>query len=199
MNRRDALKSTALLMGYTVSASTLTSLLNSCKSDTKLDWQPQFFTHEQAKIVADMAECILPATDTPGANDLQLAHFVDEAVNTLLSPEEQQQMKQGVDAFAQACEDTYGKSFSKCSPEQQHEFLMKYERESPKQVPSIWGYPTSPEKQPFSFYRTLKDFTMLGYFTSQKVGKELLAYDPVPGGFVPCMPVSEAGTIWTEG
>ena len=48
------------------------------------------------------------------------------------------------------------------------------------------------------FFRRLKELTLLGYYTSQKVGKEILSFDPLPGGFTACMPLAEVGHAWNE-
>jgi hypothetical protein len=38
-----------------------------------------------------------------------------------------------------------------------------------------------------------RDYTIFGYYSSEKVGKEVLNYDPIPGGFDPCVPLDELG------
>ncbi|MEY4936475.1 MAG: hypothetical protein RIS64_2834, partial [Bacteroidota bacterium] len=40
------------------------------------------------------------------------------------------------------------------------------------------------------FFRRVKAFTIIAYFTSEKIGKEHLVYDPVPGPFIACMPLN---------
>lgn len=199
MNRREALKHTSLIMGYAISSSTIASLLSSCKNEPELGWQPELFTIDQAKTVTEMTECILPKTDTPGAKDLRLSRFIDRMAKELFSPEDQKQFLAGLQAFEQECQNTYSKSFIECTHEQQEEFLLQLDKKSPKFTPSIWGFPTKePVDEPMSFYRTLKDLTLLGYFSSEEVGKHMLAYDPVPGAYLSCIPISEVGTTWTE-
>lgn len=198
MNRREALKHTSLILGYAISSSTIASILSSCKSEPELDWQPEFFSVDQAKLITEMTECILPKTDMPGAKDLRLGHFVDKMIKAVFSPEDQRQLLAGLQEFEKSCQDTHRKSFVDCTTEQQEALLLKFEKLSPKLVPSIWGFPTDPIEQPISFYRTLKALTLLGYFSSEEVGKNLLAYDPVPGMYQSCMPLSEVGNCWTE-
>ena len=37
------------------------------------------------------------------------------------------------------------------------------------------------------------------YFTSEPVGKNVLHYDPIPGQFAGCVPISEVGNVsWTR-
>ena len=43
------------------------------------------------------------------------------------------------------------------------------------------------------------ELTVLGYFTSETVGKTVLHYDPVPGRFEACIPLAEVGNrAWTK-
>ena len=52
-------------------------------------------------------------------------------------------------------------------------------------------------KQPSSF-ELLRSATILGYFTSEQVGKNVLHYDPVPGGYDGCVPIDQVGRRnWT--
>ena len=43
------------------------------------------------------------------------------------------------------------------------------------------------------FILTLKELTMLGFFTSEPGASQVLQYSPVPGAYKGCVPVSEAG------
>lgn len=198
MNRRDAIKQTALMMGYTLSSSTLASILNSCKSEPNLAWKAVFFNEAQAKTISAMAECILPKTDTPGAKDVMADQFVDKMVAEVLSPEEQVQFMEGFKSFEQDCEQAYGKNFTELSESEQTALLNKYDQQTPALTGSIWGFSVEPVANPPSFFRMLKDFTLLGYFSSEEVAHNILSYDPLPGAYLPCIPVAEVGNAWAE-
>jgi hypothetical protein len=198
MNRRDALKQTALMMGYTLSSSTLAGILNSCQLNSTLAWQPVFFTEEQAKTISAMTECILPKTDTPGAREVMADRFVDKMVAEVLSQEEQEHFMEGMKSIEQDCEQTYRKNFTALSEEQQTELLTKYDQQTLPITASIWGFSVEPVDGPPPFFRVLKDFTLLGYFSSEEVAHHILSYDPVPGAYLPCMPLAEVGNAWAE-
>ena len=89
MNRRDIIKSSALLVGYAVSTTALSNLFISCKSEVQLDWKPVFLSNNQARTISEMTECILPRTKTPGAKDLHIDRFIDKMLKDLLSADEQ--------------------------------------------------------------------------------------------------------------
>ena len=49
-----------------------------------------------------------------------------------------------------------------------------------------------------SFFAKMKELTLTGYFTSEKVGKEVLNYDPIPGDYKGCRDIEEVGNVnWT--
>ena len=55
------------------------------------------------------------------------------------------------------------------------------------------------KNQEGTFFYQLKELTVVGYFTSETVGKTVLHYDPVPGRFDACVPIAEVGNVnWTK-
>jgi len=197
MNRRQAIKNTVLAMGYTISVPSVISIFNSCTSEPSADWKPQFFSSEQSKVLGELVDTILPRTQTPGAKDLKIDQFIDGIIKRVFSEEDQQFFLKGIDAFEKECKDTNDKGFNDCSPEQRNQLLTKMEKESGKLAPTMWGFDMK-NADPSSFYRKAKELTLLGYFTSQEVGKKILVYDPVPGVYAGDINVSEVGKISFE-
>jgi hypothetical protein len=192
MKRREALKKTLLAMGYTISIPSLISIFDSCNNNSSLTWQPEFFSTDQAKIIGELAETILPKTKTPGAKDLKLDQFIDKMIKQVLSQEDQQLFLKGMDAFEAEAKELNGKNFIDSSPEQRNKLLTKIEQETEKEPGSIWGFSLNKDAGPLPFYRRVKDLTLLGFFTSKEIGKNLLKYDPVPGQYVADMPMGQA-------
>lgn len=80
MDRREALKAVSLILGYSLTGTSALVLLNGCKAESNTDWAPNFFSEAEIKLIAEIAEIILPKTDTPGAKDAMCERYVDEAV-----------------------------------------------------------------------------------------------------------------------
>jgi hypothetical protein len=198
MQRREALKKTLLAMGYTISVPSLISIFEGCQSNSSQTWQPEFFSTGQASVVGELAETILPKTATPGAKDLKLDRFIDQMIKQVLSKDDQQLFLKGMDAFDEEAKKLNGKSFTDSSPEQRAILLTKLEQEAAKEPPTIWGFDTQKELPQITFYRKTKELTLLGYFTSKEIGKEVLVYDPVPGKYLSDIPVSQVGKISFE-
>jgi hypothetical protein len=196
MDRREALKQAALLAGYSVSAAALSSVWQGCStppSGGDIGWEPQFFNTDQAAAMAEMAETILPRTDTPGAKDVKVPAFVDQFAAVCMKPEEQQAFRQGLLQLLGQCEQKYGRSFLDCRPEERLALLNAADEASRQELAQNQDQPE--EEHPF--FLRFKGVVLLGYFSSEQVGKEVTAFLPIPGGYKPCMPYEEGQPIWT--
>ena len=183
MDRREALKRTALFMGGALSSSAIAGVLQGCKAQPELNWKPQFLTEDQARLIAEVSERIIPKTDTPGAKDAGVPEFIDLMLNDIYSEEEKQRFVAGLDQLEQDSEQTYNDSFVDLEPAQQDELLTKYQ--------SMAQQNEDPENKPF--FAMAKELTMLGFFTSEPGATEFLQYVSVPGRYEGCISVEEAG------
>ena len=77
MDRRNALKNLGLTLGYSIATPTLISIVQSCKTESALGWQPAFFTPEEGSLVIKLVDVFLPKTDTPSASELNVHMFID--------------------------------------------------------------------------------------------------------------------------
>ncbi len=75
MDRRKALQRTGLFAGATLLMPSMLSLFESCKAENRLEWQPEFFTEEEAKTVAMILDMILPTTDNSGSIGCKVRYF----------------------------------------------------------------------------------------------------------------------------
>jgi len=196
MNRRKALKQAGFLAGATVCMPSFLTLLQSCKNETRLDWQPEFFQEKEAKTISTLVEMILPRTDTPGALDVKVDMFIDKVVAQTYDKESQEAIRNQIAVFNAECHTTYGNDFSNLDETEKVEVLKTEEANSGKFNPGVWGT-TVGEQEPVGFYRGLKAMAIWAYFTSEEIGEEILSYDPIPGGFEPCKPISEVGNRWS--
>lgn len=196
MNRREAIKQTALLTGFAVATPIVTGVLQGCQPSRALDWTPEFLNEDQAFLVADMAECILPKTeDLPGAKEVLVDRFIDKMLLEVYKEKDQQIVVQGLVDVDQRSQTAHGKKFSDCNPEQQLEILNTLNSEAIAKAKAI-GNIKDADKQWPAFLK-FKQLVLIGYFTSEEVATNVLNYDPIPGGYKDCMPLEEAdGKIW---
>lgn len=197
MNRREAIKNQSLMIfGVTVSASVWSALYLSCRKEPGLDWKPTFFTADQASLLSSITETILPKTQTPGAIETGVPQFIDKAIASLLNPETQQKIRDGLDQVNELAKTTFGKKFPACSREERSSLLLDLDRQAGAYPLSLWGIILEQSK-PVGFFRDLKSLTLMAFFSSQEIGRGVLRYDPVPGDYQACIPL-EGLNSWNE-
>ena len=76
MNRRDALKKIGLILGGTVSLPVMNAVLSGCQPG-EVSYKPRVLSQEQYDLVSEIAEMIIPETDTPGAKTAKVDEFID--------------------------------------------------------------------------------------------------------------------------
>lgn len=196
MNRRNALRKTALLAGSAVAAPSLFSLLQSCKEQNRLEWTPVFLGENQARFISAFVDTFLPRTDTPGALDVKTDIFLDLVFAKTYDAKAQENVVAEIKKFNEECKKSHGKVFADMNMEDRKAVFKNKEAESPKFNPKVWGTAVG-EQKPVGFYRSLKSMALLAYFSSEEIGMKHLNYDPVPGEYRGCVPLSEIGNTWS--
>lgn len=196
MNRRDALKKSALALGAAAGAPTLLSLLQACANTDRLTWTPQFLNEDQARFISAFVDFLLPKTETPGGLDVKADVFIDLMYAKTYDEAGQKQVVADIEKFNADCKAKFGNVFAELSTEDKTACLKDQEANSPKFAPKVWGTGVGPQ-EPVGFYRSLKSTVLWAYFSSEEIGKNVLSYDPVPGEFRGCIPLSEVGNTWS--
>lgn len=197
MNRRDALERVALLMGGIVSAPTMVAFLEGCTPGSKSGaGQFERFTSAQLDLVSEVAETILPATDTPGAKEAKVGEFIQLMLKDCYYPKDQ-------NSFLQGLEELSKKGFLKASPEEREKLLTEAEDYTFtfKEETSRKRNQAKEAQQPFEepgvpFFSLMKELTLLGYFTSEAGATQALDYLPVPGRYEGCVDLKAGQKAW---
>ncbi|MGA9270599.1 MAG: gluconate 2-dehydrogenase subunit 3 family protein [Lutimonas sp.] len=208
MKRREALKNLSLGIGYVVSAPTLLGVLESCSKPDPA-WKAVFLSDEVKPLVNHLVEIILPRSESPGGQDLDLQRFVDKMCGDILSKTDQQWVAKGGALFAEKVASYAGKDATRADHSDVLEVFKTYFDLPPDEKKAVLdgqnngaGNMNDEEKDNFALYKfllTTREFALLGYFTSERIGTEVLVFDPIPGGYKPCIPLSEVGNAWTIG
>lgn len=202
MKRREAIKSLTLSTGLVISGSTWMSLLQSCANEPAIDWVPISLSRDEAKTLRSLCDRLIPKGDTVGALDMKVPLMIDKALNAVLSDEESARYKKGMSLF----NGKLSREFHKLSEEKQNEALKTWFDVEPQRALQIRGLVAGPETAEsddnyyiYYFLITTRELTVKGFRESEYVGKELLAYDPVPGVLQGCIDYSEVGKAWSLG
>ena len=196
MKRREALRKTAMLSGSAALTPALLNLLQACQKQKRLSWEPQFLSQQQAQLVSALVDTILPKTETPGGLEMKVDMFIDLVFAKLYHQQAQSQVVQELQAMDENCQQKYASDFLHLSHDDKAAFLMELEASSPKFNGSVWGTAVG-EQEPVGIYRTLKSLMLWGYFSSEEIGKNVLSYDPIPGDYLGCIPLSDVGNSWS--
>jgi hypothetical protein len=191
ITRRQALRRVGVLLGGIVSAPTVTGVLSGCERAAGPDWTPEILTAEQNEMVDTIAEIIIPATDTPGASAAQVHRFVDAMLTGSYSSKERDRFLKGLASADAYCQEEYGAPFLEMSADQQRALVGNLDAET-------FGAdaPEEADRENPSFFRMMKELTIVGYYTSEIGATQELKTNTVPGYYDGDVPYEEIGRSW---
>ena len=140
------------------------------------------FTAADVDLLDDIAETILPETETPGARAAGVGAFIAVMVNDTYSPDEQDTFVSGLESLDRLCRDEYGGGFADLSEEQRLAIAKRLDREQ---------HDATRAGEPVHYFRMLKELTVLGFFTSEAAYRDVLEYAETPGRYEPCRPLDD--------
>jgi hypothetical protein len=206
MDRRSALRNLTLGLGYAVAAPTILNIFSSCKSEVET-WSALFLSTEEKHIVTHLIDVIIPVTDTPGGLEVNIPQFLDLMYQDIEMQTNQKLFKSGATVFSMKFKEMFDKNILEGSKEEIEKLFIKYfdlsEPES-EEVQKLHKKPVNKiarsEAEKYALYNFLfsvRQYAIFGYCTSEKIGEEVLNYDPIPGEYKPCISVEEVGNAWS--
>ena len=171
-------------MGGALSAPALSYLLSGCETKTAATETAAdgTLTDRHRQMVAALAEVIIPTTDTPGAKAAGVPDFITMMLRECYPASDRVMFARGLDVLADRSEETIDK-----------EFLMATAEEQATLLRTMVG---SDEEEDKSFFRLLKELTVLGFFTSEIGATQVLNYVHVPGRYEGCTPLEAGQKTW---
>lgn len=175
MDRREWMKVMALSLGSSLALpESVFAQLAEPLDVAKL----KFFSDPQRKLVAVIAETIIPETDTPGAIQAGVPGWIESIVQDCFTEADQQIIVEGLAGIETRSSTSFQKSFGELTTIQRIELLTALEKES-KKVKGGQG----------SFIRMFKDLTKFTYASSELGATKAFEFHLVPGRWDPAMPV----------
>jgi hypothetical protein len=186
--RRTALKYLGLLTGSAAGREFLAAWLPSAKAapspvgasvmpgmhhapppEPAAAYVAQFFKPEEFRTVQLLTETIIPTDEKPGANEAQVANYIDFVVFAAAEhrPELQKEWTSGLADLDQLSQKTYRQPFREISAADRERLLT--EMSLPEHDPKA-SHPG------FSFYRLVKGMTVEGFYTSRVGLVDVLEY-----------------------
>jgi len=211
MNRREAIKNIGLSAGYIAVTPAVLSLLQSCTKEIQIKWTPELLSIEEAKVLDQIVELILPeTTELPGAKSLNLGLFVERYITKIAKEKEIKQFKKSAEVFNKTLGVSEENPVKKIQLEAYDAILKKYLKPTKKeksiyeeQMLQFTQSVGSPENQKdgilYGYLSAIRGLAIWGFKTSKEIGTNALAYLPVPGEQIGCDSLEKltGGKAWS--
>lgn len=171
MERREALKKMAFLMGGAISATTMGVLF---ESFTVYDPEKKsyFYSVNDEEILGEFAEIILPTTaKSPGAKAAGVGALIPLIIKDCYPPKMQEVFKNGFEEMLAKCKTKFNKEFMSLSNDEKNQLMNELRQEA-----------INNQRKP-SFFIIARDLSLLGYFTSEIGCTIAREYLPIPGRY----------------
>lgn len=182
MKRRAVLKRLGLASAAIVATPTVISLLHSCSTEPKL-WAPQFLSIEEGQALRKMVDVFLPKSDTPSGTEVNIPEFIDRYISEVYDTEDQLAFKDAYAKMLVKLKNISQKQVDDLEDKDIQNFLdthlkVKGEIDTERQDnPNYEGLTTS------ECLNAIRGLCIGIYLRTEKIGEEVLAYDPVPGAY----------------
>lgn len=157
----------ALILSMAVAGFPLANMLSSCT--------PSQNTTDVMPLISDIAERIIPRTDTPGAIDAKVPEYISMLLSDWYSEEESSEFISSLNVFDKAAQDAGEVDYMSASDKDA--LLIKLDDSGDEA------------------FAALKKLIVFGFYTSEAAQQDL-QYDPVPGEYKGCLSVEEVGNAW---
>ncbi len=188
MNRRDLLKMITAVTGTAMVGGS--ALLTGCAGSlTEPEPEPgaQSFTAADRALLNEVAETIIPRTDTPGAKDAQVGQLMTVMVRDTYTRKEQEIFHSGLPKINASSQRAYGEDFISLTAEQRHSLVSALDAEAKE-------YNLNHADK--HYFTMIKQLTLFAFFTSEIAAKNVLRYIAIPGRYDPCLPYEEGDRAW---
>lgn len=186
LNRRQILERMATVTGGVISISIISACDEGVSVPKNTDGiELKALNRSQLNFVADIADAIIPDTDTPGAKAVNVHYLIDELVANWMVEEDRVNFLNALTALDERIKTEHGSLFADLTQEERGEVLDQLG------VEMIAG------DEDKHIYKDLRELTIYGYYTSEVGASEELIFDPIPGDFKGCMPHNTVGRAWS--
>jgi len=174
MNRREVVKRVTIMMGGILAAPLMAGVMGQVINTGK----SVVVSADQEAFLAEIADIIIPTTDTPGAKAAGVEKFIVRVMRDCYNKDDQEKFYTGLAKLDVDSQTKFGKGFTGLDLSQKNEMIKLL---------------TVNDKP---FFQRMKDLTVTGYFTSEIGATKALEYLPIPGKFEGCVPLKPNQKAW---
>jgi hypothetical protein len=177
MDRRELLRAIAALTGCAfVGAEGLFAAATAADSVA--------YTPAQIALLDEIAETILPRTDTPGAKDAQVGAYIARYSAACYTPANLAVLRAGLSDIDTRSRAVHGVEFVRSAGEQRRKLLIDIDAEAKRHAQALGE---NSDQAPH-WFTLCKQLTLLGFFTSEAGTTRVTHYRPIPGPYKGVVP-----------
>jgi hypothetical protein len=195
MNRREAVIRMATLMGASVlGPRLLTARLDAANAPAAAT---AGFSATDIALLDEIGDTILPATDVPGAKAVQIGAFIAMMVNDCVLPRDHAAFREGLAKIDATHRTRFGGPFVSGTSVNRTALLNELDREQQaytRDLKARFGDKSGDEPQ--HYFRTMKELTILGYFSSEIGATQALRFVETPGSYNGAAPYKKGDRAW---
>lgn len=124
-------------------------------------YHPTFFSEDEFKIIPEVIDIIIPATKTKSASQVNTHVFLDQVFTQCLTKDEQTVLKDGIKSLLRGFNDAKDKT----------EYIRGVDKKAFSTDESA------------AYFKTIKRYTMIGFFTSEEGETKASNYVKIPSGY----------------
>jgi Gluconate 2-dehydrogenase subunit 3 len=145
-------------------------------------------------LIADLAESIIPATETPGATEAGVIDYLMRFLTECTDSKNLNRFIDGLKDLEKYCLSKFNTEFSRCSSSQKEEVLNYFETKS-RQTHSLFEK-AKDRVTGIPFFHLMKTYTVYGYCISEKGASIGMNYIAVPGKYLSCISLEPNQKAW---
>lgn len=181
MNRRELLALITAATGTAMIGST--ALLSGCATTASA---PANFSADNIALLDEIAETILPRTETPGAKDAKVGEFMSVYVNDCYTLDERAIFHKGLLSLEAQSNKTYGRGFMALQPAERTAFINQLDKDARAAV----------AKGDVHYFTMIKQLTLFGFFSSEVGGTQVLRHIAIPGRYDGALAYKPGDRAW---
>jgi hypothetical protein len=150
------------------------------------------FSAAEIALLDEIAETIIPGTDTPGAKAAGVGPFMAMMVSDCYDTVSHAIFRDGLAKVDHAAQKRFTKPFVNCTAQDRTTLLNELDREQ-----QSYTQQKAADAAPH-YFRLMKDLTLLGYFSSEIGCTRALRYVESPGAYHGDVPYQKGDRAWVN-
>jgi hypothetical protein len=152
------------------------------------------FLHHSLPLLTALADTIIPQTGTPSASECGVPQVIVLLLTECTDLRTQNKFIQGLKEVETLATATFGKPFATCNRDQRLSLLNELDENDKIMEGRTGRVQAFFTGKPFTI--TLREYCIIGYFTSEGGATQALRYAHVPGAYTACQPYASGEKAW---